>query len=167
MWDALINLLGKLKFYSIVMPDEAGIKIRRGRILDEIGPGFYWMWPVIDDIQVVTVTEQTIDTPNQPLMTCDGKSLGLSATLAYVITDAALATYGVMDFDEQLLQKVQPLLCQAINCRVLKDCWNNSIIEEEILLLAQEEAQNWGLKITDFRITAKTPCRVFALMTVE
>lgn len=166
MWQALIDFLTRLKFYVVIDPEERGVLVRAGRIKDELSPGWHWLLPIVDEVTACNVQEQVIDTPNQLLMTCDGKALGVSATLRYRIDDLGLAAFTVADFDEALLNSAMAKLSAAVNSRTLVECASSFGIEDDVLKSITETAQHWGLEVTNFELTSKCPVRPIMLMNI-
>jgi regulator of protease activity HflC (stomatin/prohibitin superfamily) len=101
-------------------------------------------------------------------MTCDGKTMAVTGAIEYSITDLGMAAFKVENFDEQLANAAKAIINSALNCRTVKEvATQGDEIEEDILMLLGEEAEQWGLTVSEFRIVQKCPIRPILLMNVE
>ena len=80
------NLL-RLRPLAFIMPNEAGVLLRGGKFKRNLPTGWYFCWPIIDQVLEMDVTPQVVDLPNQVVTTADGKAYAISGAIEYFIED--------------------------------------------------------------------------------
>ncbi len=166
-WIAgLINWLLNLSFFSIINEDEAGVFLRGGRFKRKLSAGFYWKLPLYDTIETITVTEQTIDLPNQSIETFDGVAMAVSGTLRYTVCNVKKAILKVRNYDESLQNIGMKTIAGFVARTNHKDLTIGKLekeVEDELIL----DAKDWGLNIIEFNITDLAVHRIYRLMTEQ
>lgn len=76
--------------YYIIKQWEVGVRLRRGRYLESVHPGWYWKIPVIDHFEVASSAVQAHRTPPQSFSTSDGKKAHLRALVLWKVKDPKL-----------------------------------------------------------------------------
>jgi regulator of protease activity HflC (stomatin/prohibitin superfamily) len=71
----------------IVRATEGGVKWSLWRSPREIKPGFRVYWPLISDVEVITIARQSVNTPAQALETKDGVQVIVGGVIIYRIND--------------------------------------------------------------------------------
>ena len=166
-WIAgIINWLLKLSLFCIIYEDEGGVFLRGGRFRKKLSPGFYWKLPLYDSVKKVTVTEQTIDLPNQSIETNDGVAMAVSGTLRYTVYNVEKAILKVRDYDESLQNIGMKTIARFIAWTNRKDL-QFGILEKEVEEELKVDAQDWGLDIIEFNITDLAKHRIYRLMTEQ
>ena len=136
---------------TIVNPDEQGIVIRRGRYIRTVDSGVYWSFPLVDEVQTITVTPQVIDLPDQ-VIEIEGKPYVVSVSVEYSVEDAKKAMLEVQDYDAAVINRTMEL--------VLKHEGDCEAVEDEISTIAE----GWGLIVSNVHLNQKSPCRVIRLV---
>lgn len=166
-WIAgLINWLLNLSFFSIVREDEAGVFLRGGRFKRKLQAGFYWKLPLYDTIETITITEQTIDLPNQSIETADNVAMAVSGTLRYTVSNVKKAILKVRDYDESL-QNIGMKTIAGFVARVNRKDLKFGQLEEEVEDELRLDAKDWGLDVIEFNITDLAVHRIYRLMTEQ
>lgn len=132
--------------FTIINPNEAGIKLSRGKYISDCGPGMHWYWPVISDVQLVNVTTQEINLANQLI---DG--VGASGVIWYIIFNVHDALMNVQDYDVALPDAAMGILAAHIT-KPLSELRKS--VKDEL----NEVAEKWGIKVTDVTITDRSRC---------
>lgn len=153
MLDSLWQILGSLRLFEVVKSYERGVFMRAGRDVRDVGPGVYWTWPIIDQIDTYSVVPQINRLPAQSLATRDGVSLFVAAVVEYDVADVRLALRAIHDVDAAINDRATKLIAQMIAERSLHQCDDRSELEGEIEEELQEAAQAWGLRIRSFGFT--------------
>jgi hypothetical protein len=84
----LFNYLSKIfQWWIIVLPWERGIRIRLGKRQKILAPGVYLKLPVIDQVFIQSVRLRYMGIPVQTVTTKDGKTISISGSVGYAITD--------------------------------------------------------------------------------
>src|SRR5688572_3368284 len=91
MFSALQSLFNTLsnamRPWVVLAPWEAGIRIRLGRTVAVLQPGFNWKIPGVDRIYVQTTRLRISGLPTQTLTTADKRTLVIGGNVAYAIAD--------------------------------------------------------------------------------
>ena len=160
--EKIFDAISSLRFFTIVEQDEKAVRLRHGRFRERLSPGFYWQYPIVDHIRRVTVSEQTINLPNQSIATKKGRLLGVSAVLRYCVADPKKALLHVHDYDPSL----QNIAMVAIFSYATRD-QKPEELEEKILEELQEDVEDWGIEILHFGLTDYVDHKVYRIMTHE
>lgn len=149
----------------MIAPDERGVLLRFGKICRVVNAGWVWIWPPIDEIEVMNVTEQVIDIRAQSVTTKDDVSLAISGAISYRIQDPQKALYNVNDADASLVSLSLGTIAHFVNQRTYKQCLKVDEISKEILGKIRERATNkWGLKIMRVFITDLSRHTVYRML---
>jgi regulator of protease activity HflC (stomatin/prohibitin superfamily) len=97
--DRLLSVFPQL---ALVNPDEGGVRITLGKWVKLLGPGWYFYWPIIQSIPIITVTPQVKDARVQSVWTLDQVDLCVSLAIKYRVKDAQAALLKVQDYDQSL-----------------------------------------------------------------
>lgn len=145
-------------------PDEAGVRMTLGRLVDKLPPGWYILWPLIQRAIRVTVTPQVVNLPGQSAYTRDGKSIVISGAIQYRIDDATKAILDVQDFDESLRALSLGIISIYASSKTLQECMDIDKLCEEILRGIRKAAAGWGIKIMRVLITDLAPVQSFRII---
>lgn len=147
-----INLMDMLPF-AIVRENEGGVFLRCGKYKRTLDPGMYWTWPFIDEVQVLDITTQVINLPNQSV----GK-MAISGAIEYFVENPRKALLEVQNFDVSL----QNLAMAAIADCITK---NQDSLAEDVYDLLDKRVDKYGLAITNFWITDLAEHKVYRIMS--
>lgn len=164
LWANLAEFLLKIPPYAIINPDERGVFMRGGRYRRNLSPGFYFKWPIYDEVKIIPVKEQVINLPNQSVTTKDGKQLALSGAIRYEVDGPSRALLNVLDYDTSLQNLAMSVLASFVS-RVNADRCDYDTLCKEVLEELQSEAENWGLEVMDFWLTDFVEHKVYRIMT--
>ena len=142
-------MIPRLEF---VLPDELVVRITMGKYVKSLTPGWFVVWPLIQEIQVITKTVQVVNLQEQGLQTLDGKSLAISGAVEYAVRDSVKAILEVQDVDKSL-----PVLClgkiaEFVESRNLADCTSENI-KTELRKEVREHVGAWGVGVKHIFIT--------------
>lgn len=150
---------------ELIQPDEAGVRITLGTRIKVLPPGWYFLWPVIQEIFWATITTQVKDLRPQSVYTKSSQNLTVSGIIKYKVTDIQKAMLEVQDFDSSL---------QALSLGVLNTILSTTEdvedlppdeIADQVLQKIREEASGWGLKIQKVYISDFGQVRNIRLLT--
>lgn len=162
LYEAIRRLIPRIE---LIQPDEAGVRVTLGTIEKILPPGWYFLWPVIQEIFYTTVTTQVKDLRPQSVHVKSGRDLTVSGIIRYRITDIRKAILEVQNFDESL---------QALSLGVFNTILGTTLdvedltpdeIAEQVLQKIREEARGWGLKIEKVYISDLGRVRNIRLLT--
>jgi len=140
----------------IITPDEMGVRctpcLIRGIIVKELGPGWWWDWPISRKLEVISVKTQVVDLRPQSVWTIDGKELVISGSIKYRVDSAAKALLDVSDYDENICTLALGIIFDFISTHTLAEL-KFPQLKEEILKGLREASRGWGLKIETIYLT--------------
>ncbi|HEU4365610.1 MAG TPA: SPFH domain-containing protein [Candidatus Krumholzibacteria bacterium] len=136
----------------IVRPTRRGLVERLGRYNRFANPGFTWVFPVIERMYIVNVTEQMIDAAPQEIITNDNLNAMVDAQIYFKIKNdeenVKNSQYNVNDVDHQIVNLARTTLRNIIGTLTLKSANSErGRINEELLKVLVKETHNWGIEI--------------------
>lgn len=152
LWDFICQLPP----FVIIGHYQLAVRLRFGKYTVSLGPGIHWRVPILHDILACQCKEQPTYLPVQVV-----NGLAVSGLLRYEIVDARLAMLEVQDFDECLTNCVMGLIAERL---FIGDDIKPRELVEEIREDLDIQAAEWGLSITEFRLSTYTPARAFRLL---
>jgi regulator of protease activity HflC (stomatin/prohibitin superfamily) len=147
------KVLSLLPSVVIVEPTERGARVTGGKRYRIIGPGWYFVWPVVQYIVRMDVVTQVVDLPPQTVTTKDGHCLVVSGTIRYHIVDIEKALFAVQDVDKALSTLALGVILEAVQAKALVDCGDVEALKRELRKGVAEAASGWGLKIEQVYLT--------------
>jgi regulator of protease activity HflC (stomatin/prohibitin superfamily) len=165
LFQFFIDAIDRLTFWEIIQPDERGVRTTLGKHAKVLDPGVHLVWPVIGNIVVVTVVEQSLRISSQSLVTHDGRSIGIGVTVAYEILDPIRAVHSVEDWDESLRAEITGVVGECVIDHTYEELRNDPTVMNRMIKDLREVAtQRWGLKILRVRRSDFAPCKTIRLM---
>lgn len=150
IFDGLLSLVPHI---VTIEPIEYGAKITGGSHYKIIGPGWYIIWPVIQNIIVMEVVTQVVDLLPQTIMTKDGTELVVSGGIRYRIADIEKALFNVQDVDKAISTLALGVIFDHVRTHTHEECSNVEAIKAELRRGLAEAASGWGLKIEKVYLT--------------
>ena len=155
------NLL-RLRPLAFIMPNEAGVLLRGGDFKRNLPTGWYFCWPVIDQVLEIDVTPQTVDIRNQKVTAADGKVYELSTAIEYQISDVKKVLLEVQNPDISL-----KTFAQLATDRYMRDqegTVDRSDLETQVGKTIEDKAEKWGIEILDFGTNEFVPFEIAILV---
>jgi regulator of protease activity HflC (stomatin/prohibitin superfamily) len=167
LFDRILDTLKALWPVVLVYEYQAGVRFRLGRYVGTVPPGWYWCWWWVDELERVTVVEQSVNLPTQSVATRDGRNISFSANLTYEIADAGLYFTKVQDFERSLVDQAMIHLAQRV--REFDDFPTLHAAQRELERSLKDtmttRVKRWGVQITGVGLTDLTPARVYRLLS--
>jgi regulator of protease activity HflC (stomatin/prohibitin superfamily) len=137
--------------YSCTLVSQANAKVieRLGKYHTTFSAGINWKIPIVDRVvKDITLMEQVVDFPPQPVITKDNVRMQIDTVVFYQITDCKLYTYGVTN----------PLLAiENLTATTLRNIigemdfdttlTSRDIINAKIRGILDEATDPWGIKV--------------------
>lgn len=136
----------------IVRPTHRGLVERLGKYNRFARAGFNWIFPIIDKLYRVNITEQMVDAEPQEIITNDNLNAMVDAQIYYRIKDDELSVkssqYNVYDVNYQIVSLARTTLRNIIGTLTLKSANSErGKINEELLKVLTKETMSWGIDI--------------------
>ncbi len=151
----LLILLSGIKIYKEY---ERGVKFTLGKFTGVIGPGFKWIWPVIEKAVTVDLRTKTLEVPRQDVITKDNATVGVDAVIYYKVTDPAKVVLIVEDFAYATIRLAQTTLRSIIGDMILDDVLSKrEVINTKLRTTLDEATDKWGVKAEAVEIKEVEP----------
>lgn len=143
----LIVIISSIK---IVPQSKAYVIQRLGSYHTTWQTGVRFKMPIIDKIaKIVTLKEQVVDFPPQPVITKDNVTMQIDTVVFYQITDPQLYTYGV-DRPITAIENLTATTLRNIIGELELDhtLTSRDTINSKIRVILDEATDPWGIKVT-------------------
>lgn len=158
MFDKLVEIVIQFaelfKFWVVMMPYEGGVKLRLGKYVKNLDPGWNWMIPFgIDQYEHEHTVPRTHSLPAQSVTLADGKQAGFEAVITYKVRDIEVALLQVENSDHAIQDSCAGQIAHTImQCTwselVESDDWN-----DRVLKACRQRGFKFGLEITNVQFS--------------
>jgi membrane protease subunit HflK len=160
----IIVLAGLYVFSGVYQVDEQerGVVFRFGKLMDEeVTPGLHWNPPLIDQVQLVNVTQVQSHSHQASMLTKDENIVDISLTVQWVIASAADYLINVRDPKKSLDQATESALRHVAGSatmdQVITDGREAIAIEVQERLRSYLKTYGTGIDITKVNIDRSAP----------
>lgn len=146
----LLFLLGGVR---IVYEYKRALKFRFGKYIKILNPGFRWIIPIIETVQIVDIRVITINIVSQEVMTEDNVPCSIDGVVFFRISDPERAVLEVEEFKFAISQLSQAALrdvCGKVELDTILS--KREEMGNNIKLIVMEETREWGIEIIDVKI---------------
>lgn len=145
----------------VVPQSKAYVLERLGAYKGTWGTGLHFKVPFVDRIsKVVSLKEQVVDFPPQPVITKDNVTMQIDTVVFFSITDPKLYTYGV----ERPLSAIENLSATTLR-NIIGDMeldhtlTSRDVINSRIRIILDEATDPWGIKVNRVELKNIIPPR--------
>ncbi|MDD2688902.1 MAG: SPFH/Band 7/PHB domain protein [Candidatus Omnitrophica bacterium] len=136
----------------IVRPTHRGLIERLGKYNRFATPGFNWIFPFIEHIYAVNITEQMVDAEPQEIITFDNLNARVDAQVYFKVKpdEASVknSIYSVYNYQYQIVNLARTTLRNIIGTLTLKSANSErGKINDELHKTLMNETANWGIEI--------------------
>ncbi len=160
----LIVLAGLYVFSGVYQVDEQerGVVFRFGKLMDEeVTPGLHWNPPLVDQVQLVNVTQVQSHSHQASMLTKDENIVDISLTVQWVIASAADYLINVRDPKKSLDQATESALRHVAGSstmdQVITDGREAIAVEVQERLRTYLKSYGTGIDITKVNIDRSAP----------
>ena len=154
----LLIIIANIK---IVPQANAYVVERLGAYKSTWGTGIHWKVPFVERIaKKVSLKEQVVDFPPQPVITKDNVTMQIDTVIYYQITDAKLYAYGV----ERPLSAIENLSATTLRniigeMELDHTLTSRDVINSKIRVILDEATDAWGIKVNRVELKNILPPR--------
>ena len=137
----------------IVFEYKRAIKFRFGKFIRTLQPGFRWIIPFIETIQIVDIRVITFNIDSQEVMTEDNVPCSIDGVVFFKITNPEKAVLEVEEYKFAITQLAQAALrdvCGKVELDTILS--KREEMGKNIKDIVEKETQDWGIEINDVKI---------------
>lgn len=137
----------------IIFEYKRALKFRFGKYVKTLKPGFRWIIPVVETIQVVDIRVITINIVSQEVMTEDNVPCSIDGVVFFQIKDPEKAVLEVEEFTFAITQLSQAALrdvCGKVELDTILS--KREEMGKNIKAIVESETHQWGIEINDVKI---------------
>jgi regulator of protease activity HflC (stomatin/prohibitin superfamily) len=137
----------------IVFEYKRALKFRFGKYIKTLRPGFRWIIPIVETIQIVDIRVITINVVSQEVMTEDNVPCSIDGVVFFRITDPEKAVLEVEEFSFAITQLSQAALrdvCGKVELDTILS--KREEMGKNIKRIVEQETHEWGIEIMDVKI---------------
>ncbi len=153
MWfSVFLAVVFFLSGIRIVRPTHRGVVERLGQYNRFMVPGFNWVFPVIEVVYLVNITEQLVEASPQEIITFDNLNARVDAQVYFKIRPDEVSVknslYNVQSCQYQIVNLARTTLRNIIGTMTLKSANSErGKINVDLLNVLLRETKNWGIEI--------------------
>jgi len=137
----------------IIFEYKRALKFRFGKYINTLKPGFRWVIPLVETIQIVDIRVITINIDSQEVMTEDNVPCSIDGVVFFKIDDPEKAVLEVEEYKFAIMQLAQAALrdvCGKVELDTILS--KREEIGKNIKQIVEKETQEWGIIIIDVKI---------------
>ncbi|WP_299554487.1 slipin family protein [Seonamhaeicola sp.] len=137
----------------IVFEYKRAIKFRFGKFVKTLNPGFRWIIPIIETIQIVDIRVITFNIDSQEVMTEDNVPCSIDGVVFFKINDPERAVLEVEEYKFAITQLAQAALrdvCGKVELDTILS--KREEMGKNIKGIVEQETKEWGIEIIDVKI---------------
>ena len=152
----LFSILFILFLFSgirIIYEYKRGLKFRFGKYISTLEPGFRWIIPVVETIQIVDIRVITINIISQEVMTADNVPCSIDGVVFFKINNPEKAILEVEEYTFAITQLSQAALrdvCGKVELDIILS--KREEMGKNIKTIVDLETNEWGIEIIDVKI---------------
>jgi len=137
----------------VVYEYKRALKFRFGKYIKTLQPGFRWIIPIVETIQIVDIRVITINIVSQEVMTEDNVPCSIDGVVFFKITDPEKAVLEVEEYNFAITQLSQAALrdvCGKVELDTILS--KREEMGKNIKSIVESETKEWGIDINDVKI---------------
>ncbi len=137
----------------IIFEYKRALKFRFGKYIKILKPGFRWIIPIIETVQIVDIRVITINILSQEVMTKDNVPCSIDGVVFFRINDPEKAVLNVEEYKyaiEQLSQAALRDVCGKVELDTILS--KREEMGDNIKDNVEEETREWGIEIVGMKI---------------
>lgn len=150
---SIIVTLFLLSGIRIVYEYKRALKFRFGKYIKTLQPGFRWIVPFVETIQVVDIRVITINIVSQEVMTEDNVPCSIDGVVFFKINNPEKAVLEVEQYNFAITQLSQAALrdvCGKVELDTILS--KREEMGKNIKRIVEQETKEWGIEINDVKI---------------
>ncbi|NQV78602.1 MAG: SPFH domain-containing protein [Lutibacter sp.] len=153
LFTVIIIGLFLLSGIRIIFEYKRALKFRFGKYVRTLEPGFRWIIPIIETIQIVDIRVITFNIDSQEVMTKDNVPCSIDGVVFFKISDPEKAVLEVEEYKFAITQLSQAALrdvCGKVELDTILS--KREEMGKNIKSIVEQETKEWGIIIIDVKI---------------
>lgn len=153
LFTVIIIGLFLLSGIRIIFEYKRALKFRFGKYVRTLEPGFRWIIPIIETIQIVDIRAITFNIYSQEVMTKDNVPCSIDGVVFFKISDPEKAVLEVEEYKFAITQLSQAALrdvCGKVELDTILS--KREEMGKNIKSIVEQETKEWGIIIIDVKI---------------
>lgn len=149
----IIFILFILAGIRIIFEYKRALKFRFGKYIKTLEPGFRWIIPFVETIQIVDIRVITINVVSQEVMTEDNVPCSIDGVVFFKINNPEKAVLEVEEYTFAITQLAQAALrdvCGKVELDTILS--KREEMGKNIKAIVEQETSEWGIVIIDVKI---------------
>jgi regulator of protease activity HflC (stomatin/prohibitin superfamily) len=137
----------------VIFEYKRALKFRFGKYVKTLNPGFRWVIPFIETIQVVDIRVITFNIDSQEVMTEDNVPCSIDGVVFFKINDPVKAVLEVEEYTFAITQLAQAALrdvCGKVELDTILS--KREEMGKNIKAIVEKETMEWGIVVIDVKI---------------
>tara|TARA_R110002074_G_scaffold186600_7_gene351944 strand:- start:344 stop:1039 length:696 start_codon:yes stop_codon:yes gene_type:complete len=137
----------------VVFEYKRALKFRFGKYISTLQPGFRWIIPIVETIQIVDIRVITINVVSQEVMTEDNVPCSIDGVVFFKIVNPEMAVLEVEEYNFAINQLAQAALrdvCGKVELDTILS--KREEMGKNIKSIVEIETKEWGIEIIDVKI---------------
>lgn len=160
LFGMVVRFLRAFHFWIFVAPWEKAVRVRAGKHVATLSPGFHLKLPVVDRIFLQSDRMRVTSAGKQTLTTRDQKVVTVSASIGYCISDIELLYRTLHHAEDTIINLVKSFLAEQI--AATHAC--NLSLEGIRSAFSEDEFAAYGIASATLYITDLAVARAFRLI---
>jgi regulator of protease activity HflC (stomatin/prohibitin superfamily) len=153
---AVLGMLFMLTSLRKIPDDSRGVVFRFGRLLRELEPGTRWVIPLLDQVMLVNLNEQTFQLPSGLIVSDSAGKCEVQGSFTCKIIEATPAVIAAMQARQPIERTVGDNLVMAIQEMGVQTARDSKQAQGRALdMLNAQMSRAWQLKFTKIDFTLK------------
>jgi hypothetical protein len=132
---------------------QAGVLFNQGRFSSVLGPGWHFIIPIFQKLQVIDMRIKAVEVEGQETMTKDNVSVHVNAVIYYKVNDAAKAVIEVQSVDWAISQLAQTTMRNTIGEATLDEVLaQRHTLSKRIEQTVDKVTETWGVVIDNVEL---------------
>jgi len=161
--DFLLQFIEQLFPFVIVKQTTKGVRLRFGKFLDILDPGFHWKISFFDEVLPQTVVWTTFSMPSQSLTSKDGKDVVVKGVIKYRVVDIQIFALEVWDAIDAISDMTQGIIFDIVKDKTWEELQTIDL-KPLITRKARLEAKRWGIEIETVTLSDLAKIRSIRLL---
>jgi regulator of protease activity HflC (stomatin/prohibitin superfamily) len=162
--DFLLQFVELFQFWAVLEPYEQGVRIRLGKGIKVLGPGFHWRLPMkIDRIIFESVVMKTKSLGAVSTTTADGKQVGFEVVVSYKVNDIETALLKVYEVDDAIKDACAGTVGQFLSSVAWAEM-NTQETADKLTAACRKRGWKYGVEVMSVQLAGVSLVRNIRLM---